>query len=120
MKNKILKDLDFIAVKKRNKDARYDTMRHNLPYQMTVCNDGKSINIVNREYLPLGSTKESYGRIEVPDTVMQIKPNSLTDEMFFNNSGYLFDDGCPPWAGDKELETYVHRVTQIMKEVIDE
>lgn len=120
MKNKIIRDLDFITVKNGNKDARYDVMRHNLPYQLTINADGKSITLVNREYLPLGSTKESFERSEVADTVLQINPNSLRDDLFFNKHGYLFNDGCSPWAGNKELEAYVHRVNHIMKEVIDE
>lgn len=92
----------------------YWEMRFWLPY--CVGHNGNNVHIlVNRKYKPVGSISTAWANYsqyphlhtKLSDVEMKtIAHSSVSD-------GYLYNDGCPPWASREDAENYLMRVRKL-------
>ncbi len=101
-------DGSLISLKARR---AYEMSRIILPYGIKP--DGV---IFNRYYKPVGLSKDcdSFGGYDIYPKLTKEQINRV---MPILNSGYFFDDGCPPWGGIKHLTRYVELLRKVMAEL---
>lgn len=96
----------------------YWEMRSWLPYFFQEVEDDRQI-VVNRSYKPAGQVGKDWANYKEFDH-LQVRLPSDHLKCFTapgSKEGYLFNDGCTPWASRADAEAYLERL-RILRSVL--
>lgn len=96
-----------------------------FPYCLEPLEDGSWI-ILNRDYKPVGTNNSFFVRYEDHPGKVRIKNINKSIRQKLDHNGehegrlYLYNDGCVPTDGKKEMESYLRKLEILMKLQIEE
>jgi hypothetical protein len=92
----------------------YWELRVWLPYEVHALNESTQV-LVNRRYKPVGKAGTAWANYEEFDHLQTRLNNAQLDAISHRpiSRGYLYSDGCPPWASRKDAERYLERLHKL-------
>jgi hypothetical protein len=91
--------------------------RINSPYCLHRKSDGTYL-VLNRQYTPVGNPSRQFVDYEQIDGIRLTITEDDAERLSWDGNRdvrriYLFNDGCPPWAGKAHREAYKRRLAII-------